>query len=139
MAKERLDRFKQAIALLSGILTELTGKSSPGGAAEGPRGVDPNRPNRGAGVDPDDTGQTAAASFADIPGMNDVMKAIDGLTKVVKRQGDELGALRKARGLPNALPIERAPRAAPEDVSWPLDLNRPIDRDTVAKETFFDE
>lgn len=46
--------------VLAGILSELSGKSAPEGATQGPRTTDPSKPNRGAGVDPDNTGQSAA-------------------------------------------------------------------------------
>ncbi|MHB1843388.1 MAG: hypothetical protein ACYCWW_00955 [Deltaproteobacteria bacterium] len=139
MAKERLDRFHKALELLSGILTELTGKSAPEGATQGPRTTDPSKPNRGAGVDPDNTGQSAATAFAQVPGLADVLKGVSDLTRVVKRQDDELRVLKRQRGLPNALSVDGG-RAEPDDVSWPLDMNRPITREGVTKETsFYDE
>ena len=139
MAKERLDRFHKAMELLAGILTELTGKSAPEGATQGQRTTDPSKPNRGAGVDPDNTGQSAATAFADVPGLKDVLKGVSDLTRIVKRQDDELRVLKRQRGLPNALAPEGG-RAEPEEVSWPLDMNRPINREGVTKETsFYDE
>ena len=139
MAKERLDRFHKAMELLAGILTELTGKAAPEGAAQGPRTTNPSKPNRGAGIDPDNTGQSAATAFADVPGLKDVFKGLSDLTRIVKRQDDELRVLKQRRGLPNALAPEGG-RAEPEDVSWPLDMNRPISREGVTKETsFYDE
>ena len=139
MAKERLDRFHKALELLSGILTELTGKAAPEGATQGPRTTDPSKPNRGAGVDPDNTGQSAATAFAQVPGLADVLKGVSNLTRIVKRQDDELRVLKRQRGLPNALSVDGG-RAEPDDVSWPLDMNRPITREGVTKETsFYDE
>ena len=38
------------------------------------------------------------------------------------------------------VPVLRGRRAEHQDVSWPLDMNRPISRDKVRKEvSFFDE
>ena len=139
MAKERLDRFHKAMELLSGILTELTGKAAPEGATQGQRTTDPSKPNRGAGVDPDNTGLSAATAFADVPGLKDVLKGVSDLTRIVKRQDDELRVLKQHRGLPNALAPEGG-RAEAQEVSWPLDMNRPISREGVTKETsFYDE
>ncbi len=139
MAKERLDRFHKAMELLAGILTELTGKSAPEGATQGPRTTDPSKPNLGAGVDPDNTGQSAATAFADVPGLKDVLKGVSDLTRIVKRQDDELRVLKQQRGLPNALSVDGG-RAELDDVSRPLDMNRPISREGVTKETsFYDE
>jgi len=125
MAKDRLDRFQKALALLSEVLKELTD------AKQVPRG--PTAGSAEAGL------QKRAADTA--PGMRDLVAGIGELTQVVKRQEVELGRLRQARGLSNAIPVEgggRRPEA--QDVSWPLDMNRPISRDSVAKAvSFYDE
>ena len=60
---------------------------------------------------------------------------------LVKRQEEELGRIRQARGVSNAIPVEGdARRSEPQEVSWPLDMNRPISRDAVAKAvSFYDD
>lgn len=127
MAKDRLDRFQKAMALLADILKELTdSKGAPAapsaGAAE-------------AGVKKRDTAAPPA-----IPGLDELVTGIGELTRVVKRQEEELARIRQARGVSNAIPVESARRAEPQEVSWPLDMNRPISRDKVKKEvSFFDE
>jgi hypothetical protein len=128
MAKDRLDRFQKALALLAEILKELTDskQAAPAptaGAAEA--GVR----KRDAGVPP-----------APVPGLAELVAGIGELTRVVKRQEDELSRIRQARGVSNTIPVDGGRRAAPEEVSWPFDMNRPITRDKVKKEvSFFDD
>lgn len=126
MAKDRLDRFHKAMTLLAEILKELSdGKelAPTAGAAE-------------AGVRKQDDVAAAKA----VPGLAELVSGIGELTRVVKRQEEELGKLRQARGVSNAIPVDGARRREPEDVSWPFDMNRPITRDKVKKEvSFFDE
>jgi hypothetical protein len=128
MAKDRLDRFQKAMALLADILKELTdskeGPAAPSaGAAE-------------AGVKKQDTATPLA-----IPGLPELVAGIGELTRVVKRQEEELARIRQARGVSNAIQVDvGGRRAEPQEVSWPLDMNRPISRDKVRKEvSFFDE
>lgn len=61
------------------------------------------------------------------------------LTGAVKDQGQRIAQLEKRAGLPASLPAEgRTAKAdAAEDTSWPLDLNRPADRDAVDKSVSF--
>ena len=126
MAKDRLDRFHKAMTLLAEILKELGDGKEPAptaGAAE-------------AGVRKRDN----AASSPPAQGLAELVAGIGELTRVVKRQEEELGKLRQARGVSNAIPVDGARRREPDDVSWPFDMNRPITRDKVKKEvSFFDE
>jgi hypothetical protein len=126
MAKDRLDRFHKAMTLLAEILKELSDGKEPAptaGAAE-------------AGVRKRDD----AAAAAPVSGLTELVAGIAELTRVVKRQEEELGKLRQARGVSNAIPVDGARRREPDDVSWPFDMNRPITRDKVKKEvSFFDE
>ncbi len=127
MSKDRLDRFQKAIALLADILKELTdSKDAPAGPSAGAAE---------AGIQKRD----AAAGTA-VPGLTELVTGIGELTRVVKRQEEELTRIRQARGVSNAIPVEGGRRTEPQDVSWPLDMNRPISRDKVRKEvSFFDE
>lgn len=128
MAKDRLDRFQKALSLLADILKELTETKEPLAA--------PSAGVAEAGV----TKRDAAPQPMVIPGLADLVSGIGELTRVVKRQEEELSRMRQARGVSNAIPVEGARRAEPQDVSWPLDMNRPISRDKVKKEvSFFDE
>ena len=60
------------------------------------------------------------------------------LSDTVKEQQQRLGRVEKQFGLPNsAAPAERVSKATVEDVGWPLDLNKPKDRESVDKAISF--
>jgi len=60
------------------------------------------------------------------------------LSETVKQQQQRLGRIEKQFGLPNsAAPAEQVSKAAPEEVGWPLDLNKPMDRENVDKTISF--
>ena len=60
------------------------------------------------------------------------------LSETVKDQQQRLGSVEKQLGLPNsAAPAERRSKATVEDVGWPLDLNKPKDRESVDKAISF--
>lgn len=129
MSKDRLDRFQKAMAALAEILKELTD------AKEMPEG-----PSAGAAQSGVKKRSAVSPPAPAVPGLEDLVSGIGDLTRVVKRQEEELTRMRQARGVSNAIPIEGGRRAEHQDVSWPLDMNRPISRDKVRKEvSFFDE
>jgi hypothetical protein len=128
MSKDRLDRFQKALSLLASILKELTGTKDKD---------DENKPGEPTAGAAESGVQKRAAT---IPGLTELATGIGELTRVVKHQEEELARMRKARGVSNTIPVEGGRRAEPQDVSWPLDMNRPISRDKVRKEvSFFDE
>lgn len=60
------------------------------------------------------------------------------LSETVKEQQQRLGRVEKQFGLPNsAAPAEQVSKANVEDVGWPLDLNKPKDRESVDKAVSF--
>lgn len=61
------------------------------------------------------------------------------LTDAMKEQGQRLGRLEKSVALPNSrsAPERAEKRAEPQEIGWPLDLNRPLDRDSVDKSLSF--
>jgi hypothetical protein len=121
MAKDRLERFQKALELLAAVLKELTNeKPAP-------------TPSAGAAEKP--LGKRAS------PEVGDLVTSVQELTRVVKQQGEQLGRLQKTRATSNAIPIEGGGRRREvQDVSWPLDMNRPITRDRVDKAiSFYDE
>jgi len=122
MAKDRLDRFQKALALLSDVLKELTEAKAPAD------------PTAGAAENP-------LAKRNAAPGMRELAASLGELTELMKRQGDELVRFRKTHATSNAIPVDGGSRRRePQDVSWPLDMNRPISRDSVAKAvSFYDE
>jgi hypothetical protein len=121
MAKDRLERFQKALELLAAVLKELTNeKQAP-------------TPSAGSAEKP--LGKRA------LPEVGDLVTSVQELTRVVKQQGEQLGRLQKTRATSNAIPIEGGGRRREvQDVSWPLDMNRPITRDRVDKAiSFYDE
>ena len=59
------------------------------------------------------------------------------LTGAVKEQGQRLARVEKGTGVPNSRTHDERPPAREEDVGWPLDLNRPLGRESVDKATSF--
>ncbi len=98
----------------------------------------------GAGDAGKDKGAKPAAAGAGGSGdgvasqLEAVATALRTLTDTVKEQQQRLGRIEKRFGLPNSAPSgERPARPDDEDVGWPLDLNRPFDRESVDKATSF--
>jgi hypothetical protein len=69
--------------------------------------------------------------------LNDAFKA---LSESVTAQAQRLGRVEKQFGLPNsAPPPEPVTKSQPEEVGWPMDLNKPMDRENVDKAVSFHE
>ncbi|NNB92485.1 hypothetical protein HJC10_00300 [Corallococcus exiguus] len=86
--------------------------------------------------------ETAPAVKADAPDVTESMaklaESVRSLSETVKEQQQRLGRVEKQFGLPNsAAPAERVSKATVEDVGWPLDLNKPKDRESVDKAISF--
>jgi hypothetical protein len=65
-------------------------------------------------------------------------ESVRTLSEIVKEQQQRLGRVEKHFGLPNsAAPAERVSKATAQDVTWPLDLNQPKDRQSVDKAISF--
>lgn len=128
MGKDRLDRFQKALSLLAEILKELTETKG-----------EPVGPTAGAAESAVQKRDTATRPAPAVPGLEELVSGIGELTRVVKRQEEELTKMRQARGVSNAIPVDGGRRAEAQDVSWPLDMNRPISRDKVRKEVSFYE
>lgn len=83
----------------------------------------------------------SAAPAADDPLHKDLAALTQAVTKLadaVKEQQQRLSKLEKRFGLPNSAPAREQPETPePEDVGWPLDLNRPFDRENVDKAVSF--
>lgn len=78
----------------------------------------------------------------DAPSVNESLaklaESFRALSDTVKEQQQRLGRVEKQFGLPNsAAPTERVSKATVEDVGWPLDLNKPKDRESVDKAISF--
>ncbi|CAM4538465.1 hypothetical protein [Myxococcus xanthus] len=67
--------------------------------------------------------------------LTDAVRALEGS---VNEQHQRLGRVEKQFGLPNSsAPAERPPKPTVEDVGWPLDLNKPLNRESVDKALSF--
>ena len=70
--------------------------------------------------------------------LTELVGELRALTGTVKEQPQRLGRLEKRFGLPNSAPSgERPAKPEEDDVGWPMDLNRPFDRESVDKATSF--
>ena len=86
--------------------------------------------------------EPAPAAKADAADVNESLaklaESFRSLSETVKEQQQRLGRVEKQFGLPNsAAPAERVSKATVEDVGWPLDLNKPKDRESVDKAISF--
>lgn len=89
--------------------------------------------------------QPAPPAPAPAPDASGVMEGLTKLTDAVramegslKEQHQRLGRVEKQFGLPNSsAPAERPPKPPVEDVGWPLDLNKPLNRESVDKAISF--
>jgi len=90
--------------------------------------------------------EPAPAAVTPAPGGDDPLRkdlaaltqAVTKLADGVKEQQQRLSKLEKGFGLPNSAPTrEQGGRPDAEDVGWPLDLNRPFDRENVDKAVSF--
>ena len=82
----------------------------------------------------------APASGAPTPAesLAKLAESFRGLSTLVQDQQQRLGRVEKQFGLPNsAAPAEHVSKAADADVGWPLDLNKPMDRENVDKAVSF--
>ena len=90
------------------------------------------------GGDSDDDGSGSASDGGLGDQLAELATELRALTDTVKEQQQRLARLEKRFGLPNSAPSgERPPRADDEDVGWPMDLNRPFDRESVDKAISF--
>lgn len=90
------------------------------------------------GGDSDDDGSGSASDGGLGDQLAELATELRALTDTVKEQQQRLARLEKRFGLPNSAPSgERPPRAEDEDVGWPMDLNRPFDRESVDKAISF--
>jgi hypothetical protein len=127
MSRDRLDRFQKAMTLLSDILKEITDakEDAPAASAFAANGV---------------AKRDSSAAPLEIAGVKELTAGIAELTEVVKRQEEELTRIRQARGVSNAITVDGGGRRREaQEVSWPLDMNRPISRDSVGKAVSFYE
>ncbi|MBU8900639.1 hypothetical protein KRR26_34020 [Corallococcus sp. M34] len=77
----------------------------------------------------------APAVMESLTKLTDAIRALEGS---LKEQSQRLGRVEKQHGLPNSsASSERPPKPPVEDVGWPLDLNKPLNRESVDKALSF--
>ncbi len=134
MSKDRLTRLQQAVSQLANLVNEVAGAppTPPTGAPPVGKAKDKK----------DDAMKTAGAPDPVLAAIADLAGTVNQLAGVVKTHGEGLDAIKKSRSAPSGGPVETTggPVRKSADVSWPMDLNNPITRDTVGKnESFFDD
>jgi hypothetical protein len=81
---------------------------------------------------------TSAPKDETVAAVTRLTEQVQALVGTVQGQQARLAAIEKRSGLPNsAAPGERVAKSEPEAVGWPLDLNRPMDRDSIDKAVSF--
>ena len=116
-AKQALARLAELAAKVPAAETETPAQPEPAVAAK-------------------DSSATATQSVTD--SLAKLADSFRALSETVKEQQQRLGRVEKQFGLPNsAASAERVSKATVEDVGWPLDLNKPKDRESVDKAISF--
>jgi hypothetical protein len=115
----------QVSELLASSATKNTPEQPPTASTPAPA----SEPQPGQANEPDEVSKQLSSVAASMRTLADAMKD----------QSQRLGRLEKGVGLPNSRQAPERPtgRSATEEVSWPLDLNRPMDRESVDKTTSF--
>lgn len=131
-AAETPSDISTAVAGVRSMLTqvsELLASSATKNASEQPPPGAPTPTPAPQTGEPDEVSKQLASVAASMRTLADAMKD----------QSQRLGRLEKGVGLPNSrqAPERPAPRPGNDEVSWPLDLNRPMDRESVDKTTSF--
>ena len=119
--------FASVIEAVRATLGRVDALLAEGGTPEGDGNDETDTSGAGDGA-----GEGLGAQLSELVG------ELRTLTGTVKEQQQRLARLEKRFGLPNSAPSgERPPKAEDQDVGWPMDLNRPCDRESVDKATSF--
>ncbi len=108
-AKRALTRLSELAA--KGLLQATEKRAEPPAAAEVPAGI--------------------------TEGLAQLTESFRTLSSTVQEQQQRLGRVEKQFGLPNSSAHPERPARATEEVGWPLDLNHPMDRESVDKAVSF--
>jgi hypothetical protein len=108
------------------------------GQAKGLMGERP-QPNTGAPSENQPRGASGPTPSAALSKqLGELTEAMRGLSTSIAQQQQRLARLEKHHGLPNSKPSGEQPvRREVEDAGWPLDLNKPYDRESVDKAVSF--
>lgn len=128
MAKERLERFRKAMDMLQSLLKEFLPADMAKSASGGSDILSMFDPSFIAGFK-----RNAQAS-------PELVEKIHKLTELVEANNERVNKIVKTAGGSNVIPLEPKPQQSDDQsVVWPLDMNRPITRETVKKDvSFFD-
>lgn len=85
----------------------------------------------------DDTKKVDLSPITD--GLAKLNEAFKALSESVTTQAQRLGRVEKQFGLPNSAPPPEPVTKSHEEVGWPMDLNKPMDRENVDKAVSFHE
>lgn len=133
MSKTRLDKLRETVRALNELLADVDPEPAEQATAKGPGKKKP------MGTKADD-GSTKKDAPAEVSKIAELQKSLDSLQATVKKDRATIARLEKNVGLPNSLPVESGGTAAPTGsgkVSWPMDMNAPVERDTVGKAHWF--
>lgn len=131
MAKDRLDRLQAAFAALSDVINEVMPKVDTDKAKDGTpsAGLAEQKPGEKPAVAPSVPEKKKKGHSPE------AQAALNKAASIIKSQAEQLGALRDSRQTSNGAPVE-VQKARSQDVSWPLDMNDPINEASSGKEFF---
>lgn len=131
MSKDRLTRFQTAMQVFQDLLNEVLPAAGPSDTekAKGApsAGIAEQKPGEKPAVQPA-TAKTAKRDAA-------TEKLLAEAATTIKKQAEQLNALRATTQASNGASVEVS-KARGEDVSWPLDMNEPVNEKTSGKEFF---
>ena len=85
-----------------------------------------------------DAAPAAAQESAVTEHLAAVAKALRDLTSTVQAQHQRIAQVEKRFGMPNSARSDERPKSAPaSSVGWPMDMNNPMDRESVDKSVSF--
>lgn len=97
----------------------------------------------GAGAQPQAGSEGVSADGTDdiAARLDTLVTELQAMGATVKEQQQRLSRMEKSIGMPNSTPVgeQTSQAGADDEVGWPLDLNRTLDRDSVDKTVSFHE
>lgn len=127
MSKERLDRFQTALQVFQELLADVMPKVDTDKAkGEMSAGIAEQKPGEKPATQP-----TTAKKGIDPA----AQKLLNQAAATIKKQAEQLGALRNTTQASNSAEVE-VTKSRGQDVSWPLDMNDPVNEETSGKEFF---
>lgn len=137
MAKSRLEKFRTAVKVLGDVSKALNESSKVLGEVlkeidVGEMATDDDDDEPVEGRKP-----AAKADGAVIAALEKATATVAELGAKLAKQQEQIEKLTKSQPAPTSIPVEKKDDAPRGDVSWPLDMNNPVDRDHVAKDVSF--